>query len=152
MIYVIWCIWCMCHMQITSIRTTLKIYSRTHHSMSFNRLAEVECQLILHYCDQHTWLSLARCSHFTYSSASKVFASRHLPPITIDATSKSFSAPTPGLFSSLLQLFNSTFRSARPDSSAAAATETCGIATGACNRTEHRVSEIRFFSWGDMSI
>src|SRR4051794_23342104 len=44
---------------------------------AFHRLATVELQLIFHYCDQHSWLSLARCSHFTLSAVSEEFASKH---------------------------------------------------------------------------
>ena len=46
--------------------------------MSFERLATVELQLIMHCCDQTSWLQLARCSRFTLQAASQSFAQRHL--------------------------------------------------------------------------
>ena len=46
--------------------------------MSFARLATVELHLILHYCEQDSWLRLARCSRFTLQAASDAFARQHL--------------------------------------------------------------------------
>lgn len=48
---------------------------------SLSRLATIELQLVLHLCDVHSWLALARCSRATLHAASAPFSQRHLPPL-----------------------------------------------------------------------
>jgi len=46
--------------------------------MSFDHLATVELQLVMHCCDLLSWLRLARCSRCTLQAAAQPFARRHL--------------------------------------------------------------------------
>ncbi len=52
--------------------------------MPLSALATVELQLICHFLEQSSWLSLARCSRFTHAAASDPFAARHFSAVTVD--------------------------------------------------------------------
>jgi hypothetical protein len=49
--------------------------------MSFQRLATVELQLILHCLDVRSFLLIARCCRFSMAAAYQSFARRHLPSV-----------------------------------------------------------------------
>lgn len=51
--------------------------------MSFSSLRQAEVQLIMHRCDLHSLLTLARCCRFTLGCASSDFALQCLPPVVV---------------------------------------------------------------------
>jgi hypothetical protein len=53
----------------------------------FARLATVELQLVMHFCDQRTLLALARCSRAALAAASQPFAWRSLSPLSLSCSS-----------------------------------------------------------------
>jgi len=50
----------------------------------FDRLAQVELQIVMQHCDQATLLALARCSRTTLAAASQPFAWRALSPLRLE--------------------------------------------------------------------
>jgi hypothetical protein len=57
--------------------------TRLVSSMSLSGLAAVELQLVMHFCDFQSFLSLIRCSRFTIGCALDDFAWRFLLPLTV---------------------------------------------------------------------
>ena len=53
----------------------------------FTRLATVELQLVMHFCDQRTLIALARCSRAALAAASQPFAWRSLSPLSLSCSS-----------------------------------------------------------------
>ena len=51
--------------------------------MSFSRLAKVEMQLVMHFCDGRTLLALSRTSHLSHSAASEPFAWACVTPVSL---------------------------------------------------------------------
>jgi hypothetical protein len=52
--------------------------------MSISRLATVELQLCMHYCDLYSCLALARCSQHTLAAASDRFAWKYAAPLKLE--------------------------------------------------------------------
>jgi len=53
----------------------------------FTRLATVELQLVMHFCDQSTLIALARCSRTAFAAAKQPFAWRCLSPLSLSCSS-----------------------------------------------------------------
>ena len=53
----------------------------------FTRLATVELQLVMHFCDQRTLIALARCSRAALAAANHPFAWRCLSPLSLSCLS-----------------------------------------------------------------